>query len=297
MTHLRRRTQRSTATDISEILNNENDPESMMLSAKRSVSHDIDDINNKTQNGALMVSDDEDMELDLDKNTPYNIRSFDDGNHYDPNNLDINMNINSKYYNSNNNNYFEPFVNPMTGSPTSFNTTNETSTRNEKCMRRILQFTFILSLIFFISPLIFFIAGASQIIPQYATISVAVRENNDTDDKNVKDFWHFPTIHNICTQGQASNHYCIRYIFFLIYIILFTIMFICCVSLFAIRKGKHPLKLRNIYIYIYIMYVMCKDIYTQIKKLYICEYILYCFTILYDLGMYRIIICTKLVGM
>lgn len=245
MTHLRRRTQRSTATDISEILNNDNDPESMMLSAKRSVSHDIDDINNQ----ALMVSDDDDMELDMDKNTPYNIRSFDDANHLDPNNR---MNINSKYlngnshhHNNNNNNYFEPFVNPMIGSsPNSFNTTNE-STKNERCMRRILQFTFILSIIFFISPLIFFIAGASQIIPQYATISVAVRQNNDNDDTLVKDFWHFPTIHNICTNGDGSNHYCMRYIFFLIYIILFTIMFICCVSLFAIRKNRHPLKLSN----------------------------------------------------
>ena len=129
MTHLRRRTQRSTATDISEILNNENDPESMMLSAKRSVSHDIDDINNKTQNQALMVSDDEDMELDLDKNTPYNIRSFDDGNHYDPNNLDINMNINSKYYNSNNINYFDHFVNPLPVSPRSLITTIEPATK------------------------------------------------------------------------------------------------------------------------------------------------------------------------
>ena len=233
---------RSTATDISELLNNNQDPDSMMLSAKRSVSADIDNINNQhlnknndDHNGHLLISDDED--LDLDNNTPYHIQSYDDNDM-----TEDYVNVNSKYYpNTNNNSYFEPFVN---SGQQSINNSNgvSSSSRNEKCMRAILQLTFLISVIFFISPLIFFIAGASQIIEEYARISVAVREHNDSDDTHVKDFWHFPTIHNICTQGQGANHYCIRYIFFLIYMIIFTIMFVCCVSLFAIRKDKHPLK-------------------------------------------------------
>ena len=232
-----RRTERSTATDITDILNNADDPESMMLSSKRSISDDI----NNTPNQPLMISDDEEVELELDKNTSYNIRSFDDNNMINPTIEDNAYNINSKYYATTNNNnaYFA-----MSGSPNSGNNPiNSTSSKNEKCMRRILQFTFGISTIFFISPFFFFVSGYSQIISQYAKLSVAVRKHGDEDDEFVKDLWHFPSVHNICTQGDGAKYYCIRYIFFLIYVILFTIMFICCVSLFAIRKQKHPLKL------------------------------------------------------
>jgi len=200
----------------------------------RSPSHDSEDDAHHAHPAVV------DLELDLEHKVPYKFDS--DENE---------ANVNSQYYTNsppqhdheNANDYLEPFV--QSGSPQSvLSSTNETSTRSEKCMRKILQLTFLICIILFISPLIFFIAGASQIIGQYATIAPAVRQPGDTDDSEVKKFGHFPSVHSICTQGDAK-FYCLRYIFFLIYLIIFIIMYMCCVSLFITRKDKHPLKSRS----------------------------------------------------
>eukprot|EP01083_Nonionella_stella_P111099 325732_1 len=172
-------------------------------------------------------------DLEMEDNVPYS--QMDSViNEEDQDDFAVNS---TNYPSQNQNSYFEPFVG--TTSPTSLHGDQKQS-KNEECMRKILQLTFIICIVFFISPLIFFIAGASQIVPEYASISPAVRK--DPYDTSVKDIWHYPSMHQICAEGK---HHCIRYVFFLVYVIIFTIMYVCCISLFAIRKEKHPLKSRS----------------------------------------------------
>eukprot|EP01084_Bolivina_argentea_P069808 126958_1 len=217
----------NTVTDISDILHTNQEPHSMMLSAKLSISND----KNKKNSSDIIIDGhcNNDNNLEMENNHRFhNINS--ENNDY---------NLNSKYYPSNNNNsYFEPFV----GGTPQLGSSGGLASKNEECMRKILQLTFIICIICFISPLIFFIAGASQIIQEYARIAPAVRKHDDNNDTNVHNFWHYPTIGAICEDGK---HYCIRYIYFFIYVIIFTIMFVSCISLFAIRKDKHPLKSRS----------------------------------------------------
>lgn len=131
------------------------------------------------------------------------------------------------------NDYFEPLVSPT--SPHSPSPMTLPSSKREQCMRRVIQLTFVICVILFLSPLIFFIAGASEIIDEYANASI----HSFSAPTSLSDLWGcYQSVPEIC----ANKYACIRYWFFLFYMIVFIIMFACCISLFIIRKEKHPLK-------------------------------------------------------
>ena len=226
---------RNTATSIGDILNDPN-PESLMMQStstsqsvpKHPIEGSDDEMQFKQTRPTLYhrYNDEEEQSISYDMSN-----NVDAATDY--------INVNSKYYDTNtNNSYYEPFVGGA--SPNSNDSSsNSLTSPNEQCMRKILESIFVICTIFIISPLIFFIAGASQIIPEYARISPVVRKNGDTDDSNVKSIVNYPSIAHICSD---NSHFCLRYVFFLVYMITFVIMFICCCSLLAIRKSKHPLK-------------------------------------------------------
>ena len=105
-----------------------------------------------------------------------------------------------------------------------------------KIMRRTLQFVMIISIILFITPLIFFVLGVSNSVGEFARISRVIANNDD--DTDVKDIFEYPSAKELCT-NKAD---CIRFVYILLYLIVFTMIYVFTVILFAKRKNELPLR-------------------------------------------------------